>query len=215
MLNLKLQAIANFVELKDNVLDTCCDHAYLAIYLKENKLCSSICASDISKEALKVAKNNIKKANLAIPTYLSDGFKNISNSSIDTCIIAGVGATTIIDIVKTRPSTIKKFIISSNNDYELVRKYMQSIGFYLQKETVIFEHHNYYPIMLFLKSNLKRSPKSLKYGISNSYEYYKYLYQKEQNILTKIPPKYFLKRFKIRKDLIYFQKILKKVSQND
>lgn len=35
MMNQKLKAIASFVSKDDTVLDTCCDHAYLAIYLKK------------------------------------------------------------------------------------------------------------------------------------------------------------------------------------
>ena len=159
MLNLKLQTIANFVELKDNVLDTCCDHAYLAIYLKQNRLCSNVFASDISPEALNIANSNIKKANLDIKTYLSDGFKDITNPTIDTCIIAGVGASTVIDIVNTSPNNIKKFIVSSNTKPEIIRIFMQDIGFYLQKETVIKERHKFYPIMLFIKKQKKRTKK--------------------------------------------------------
>ena len=210
MLNLKLQTIANFVELKDNVLDTCCDHAYLAIYLKQNRLCSNVFASDISPEALNIANSNIKKANLDIKTYLSDGFKDITNPTIDTCIIAGVGASTVIDIVNTSPNNIKKFIVSSNTKPEIIRIFMQDIGFYLQKETVIKERHKFYPIMLFIKKQKKRTKKELKYGISKNHDYYKNLYFKEKTILNKIPKKYILRRLKIKYDLKYISKILKK-----
>ena len=37
MINLKLKTIASFIEKEDVVLDTCCDHAYLAIYLKQEQ----------------------------------------------------------------------------------------------------------------------------------------------------------------------------------
>ena len=38
MINLKLKTIASFITKEDTVIDTCCDHAYLAIYLKQNKI---------------------------------------------------------------------------------------------------------------------------------------------------------------------------------
>ena len=36
MLNQKLKVIANLINPQDKVIDIGCDHAYLAIYLKEN-----------------------------------------------------------------------------------------------------------------------------------------------------------------------------------
>ena len=39
MLNKKLKTIASLIDKNDTVLDIGCDHAYLAIYLKQNNLC--------------------------------------------------------------------------------------------------------------------------------------------------------------------------------
>ena len=60
MINLKLKTIASFIEKEDVVLDTCCDHAYLAIYLKQNQLCKEVYASDINENALNQAKKILK-----------------------------------------------------------------------------------------------------------------------------------------------------------
>ena len=56
MINKKLKAIASFINKHDTVIDIGCDHAYLAIYLKENKLCKNVYASDINQNALNIAK---------------------------------------------------------------------------------------------------------------------------------------------------------------
>ena len=114
MMNQKLKAIASLIDKKDIVLDTCCDHAYLAIYLKKNKLCKDVFASDINIHALEQAKKNILASGLIIPTYLSDGFLDITNESINTVVIAGVGASTVLHILDGAPKRISKFIISSN-----------------------------------------------------------------------------------------------------
>ena len=55
MINKKLKAIASFINTQDTVVDIGCDHAYLAIYLKENKLCKNVYASDINENALNIA----------------------------------------------------------------------------------------------------------------------------------------------------------------
>ena len=86
----RLLAIASFIEKNDSVLDLGCDHGYLAIYLKKNNLCKNVIASDISSNALDIANNNIKKYQVDIKTYLSDGLNNI-NDFYDTIVIAGMG----------------------------------------------------------------------------------------------------------------------------
>ncbi len=209
MLNLKLKTIASLIAKDDIVIDTCCDHAYLAIYLKENNLCQEVYASDISKSALEGAKKNIKNAKIDIKTYLSDGFNNINESTINTGVIAGVGTNTALKIVVSAPHNVTKFIISSNNDHYLLRKEMQSFSFYLEKEIVIKENNKFYPIMLFIKSQQKINKKILKYGKSNNYEYLIYLLKKEQAILTKIPKRHIIKCLSHINNINYLKKILK------
>ena len=62
----RLNAIAQFVDKKDSVVDVGCDHGYLSIYLKEVIKVKKIIASDINQNALNSAINNIKKCNLNI-----------------------------------------------------------------------------------------------------------------------------------------------------
>ena len=121
-MNNKLKALASFVEKKDTVLDTCTDHAYLAIYLKRNQLCKEVYASDININALNIARKNIEAYHLKIDTYLSDGFKNIRNTSIDTAVISGMGTSSILDIIRYAPKNINKYVLCSNNNLDILRK---------------------------------------------------------------------------------------------
>ncbi len=187
MINDKLKAIAKLINKDDIVIDIACDHAYLAIYLKKNNLCKEVYASDISINALEGAKKNINKANLNITTYVADGFRGIDNKNINTAVISGVGGTTILNIVKNAPEYINKFIISSNNNYDILRREMADLGYYNEIEIVIEENNKYYPIMRFIRSKRKDNDFLLKYGKSNNIKYYQYLVKKEQEILNKIP----------------------------
>ena len=209
MLNKKLIAIASLIEPKDTVIDIGCDHAYLAIYLKIENLCKEVYASDISENVIKIAKENIKKKNVKIEVYLSDGFQNIKNNNINTAIISGMGTSTILSIISNAPKNVEKYIISSNNDYEVLRKEMLKKDFYIKKEIVIKERDKYYPIIIFTKEFQKENKLSLKYGKSNNKEYYKYFEEKEKSILKNIPKKHILTRLshKIRiKELKKLQK---------
>ena len=207
MLNKKLIAIASLIEPEDIVIDIGCDHAYLPIYLKKEKLCKEVYASDISENVIKIAKENIMKKNTNIEVYLSDGFKGIQNNKINTAIISGMGTSTILNIINNAPKNIEKYIISSNNDYEVLRKKKKKKDFYIQKEIVVKERDKYYPIIIFTKEFQKENKLSLKYGKSNSKEYYKYLEEKEKSILKRIPKKRIIIRLKHLKRIKELKKL--------
>lgn len=207
MLNSKLKAITKYIGKDDYVLDTCCDHAYLAIYLKKNNLCQEVCASDISENALAIAKKNINNYNLQIKTYLSDGFKNISNSKINTVVISGVGTTTVLDIIKFIPQNIKKIIISSNNKHYELRESMSKLGFFLTNEEVVLDNNKYYPIMCYIKKKVHEKKDILKYGKSSNKDYFNYLINSYQNVLNNMPKKHIIKRIKLKKDISKLKKL--------
>lgn len=207
MLNKKLKAIASLVDKTDIVIDIGCDHAYLSIYLKENNLCREVYASDISANVLKTAKENIKKSKNNIQVYLSDGFKNINNDNIDTAIISGMGTNTILNIIDNAPKNITKYIISSNNEHERLRRDMLKKRFYIKEEIVIKEKEKYYPIILFTKEKNKETKLTLKYGKSSNKEYFKYLEEKEKIILKNIPKKHILTRLKHKNNIKRLKKL--------
>lgn len=187
----RLKTLTSFINLNDSVLDVGCDHGYLAIYLKNNNLCKNIIVSDISANALDYAINNFKKYNVNINYYLSDGLNDISEY-YDTIVIAGMGTHTIINILKDKILP-KKILLASNNDHYLLRKYMQSIGYRLIEEKVVYENKKYYPLMHFEKGIQKEKYSTLMFGKSNNIEYYNYLINKNNKIINKVPLKNKLK----------------------
>lgn len=210
-MNQKLRAIASFIDQDDIVLDTCCDHAYLAIYLKKNELCQKVYASDINPNALNGAKKNILASQLDIPTYLSDGFKNIDVKDINTAVIAGVGANTVIDIIRYAPEHIQKFIISSNNHLGMLRKSLYQKGLYIKKEIAVLDKHKYYVIMLVTREYVKEDRISLKYGKSNHQDYYLSLLKKEQDVLQQIPKKQIFRQLEHRINIQELKRLIKRI----
>ena len=105
----RLETISNYVNDNSNIVDIGCDHGLLDIYLIQNKTNINIIASEINENALNNAKNNIKKYKLnnKIKTILSDGLDNINTNNIDTIIVAGMGAHTIVGILHKNIKKIK------------------------------------------------------------------------------------------------------------
>lgn len=182
-LPIRLQTIIDLVPKNSKVIDIGTDHAYVPIYLYLNNVTKNITATDISSNVLKSTYNNLKKYNLEdkIKLILSDGFKNVTDT-YDLAIIAGMGTHTIIDILKAKDLP-KTLIISSNNDYPLLREYLNNINYKLEKEIAILDNNKYYLIMYYIYGKENLSKEEILFGKSNNFDYYNYL----QNKYSKYP----------------------------
>ncbi len=201
----RLNKIASKISKNDIVLDVGCDHGYLSIILKKNKLCKKVYASEISQNALDNAKANFKKNHVKIDIFLSDGFKNIP-VEFNTAVIAGMGTHTILNILN-HPSAPEKLILASNNDYYLLRKTLNEIGYKIVSEDVVLENNHYYVILLCIKAYQKLSRKELLYGISNNETYYNYLLNERKKILPKVP---LSKKIKLMKECYELKGLIEK-----
>lgn len=200
-MNKRLTTIAQLVSKDDSVIDIGCDHGYLSIYLYKNKLCKNIFGTDISPNALEYAINNSKKENVNINFYVKDGINDIEEY-YDTIIISGMGTHTIINILDNKELP-NKLILSSNNDYYLLRRYMYNRGYSINKEVIVKENNKYYSVMSFINNKSKVSKKDLYLGFHNNIEYLNYLVNKNKSILKRVP---LLKRIKLLYEIYIIKK---------
>ena len=221
MLTKRLQTIANLICKSDNVIDIGCDHGYLSIYLAKELGCKNIIASDINKNALNSAINNIKKQRLEnkITTIISDGLCNIDTANYNTIVISGMGTNTIINILsnKKKLKSISKIIIQSNNDQYMLRKKMQILGYKITNEKVVFDNKKYYVIIEFKPGTKKYNNIELEYGPIlthdiNSFDYYNYLIKKNYQILKLLPTNKLFLRYKMKLKIKKLNKIVKNLS---
>lgn len=210
----RIKHLASLVERNVNVVDIGCDHGLLDIYLTlyNNNKCL---AADINEKALKNAKDNIKKYNLNIPTVVSNGLQNITILENTTCVIAGMGTNTMIDILNNpKAKKIDTYILQTNNDYHCLRKYMVSKGYYIFDEITFIDKKIRYVIIKF-KKGLKRysnielelGPILMKKNNDDINCYFQELYEENNEILKKLPKKYIFKILKLKK----MNKIIKKL----
>ena len=211
-ISLRLQTIAKFCDKEDKVVDIGADHGLLSLYLFKEKGLSKIIATDINEEALNKAKENFTKYNASIPIFVGDGIKDLDLHDYNTLVIAGMGSYTIMHILsdKDKLLSINKIIISSHNHPELVRKHLNTLGYYLEDEVVIFDKH-YYTIMKFLKGNHKHSEELNNYGLikDENMAYYEEIIKKNKEILTQDIPKEI--KSKLQKDIKFYEKVIEKI----
>lgn len=189
----RLKTIASLVTPQKKVIDIGTDHAYLPIYLYLNNITKNITASDISSHVLESSLNNLQKYNLEkkINLIKSDGFRNV-DEIFDIAVITGMGTYTIINILNTKniPDTL---IIQSNNDYYLLRKHLNYLGYKIEKEIALYENKHYYIIIKFIKEKEFLTDEELLFGKSNNLQYYDYLKNKYIKLYEKSRDEKFLK----------------------
>ena len=200
ILSKRLQAVATLVDINARVIDVGCDHAYLDIYLTQNNDNKCI-ATDINKNALEIAKKNIKKYNLEykIETKLTNGLTDIKVKDNDNIVISGMGTYTILEILKTNKLS-NTLIISSNNNIDILRKEVVNLGYYVDSEIFIIDKNKPYIIIKFIKGVKKYNKLDILLGpiLKNNIEYKKYIIKKYKNILNNISKKKILLRLKYR-----------------
>ena len=175
------------------IIDVGCDHALLDIYLLENNPNLKLVASDLRKSPLEKAKENIEKYSFSnnIKIKLSYGIDDLEDY-IDTIVISGMGTDTIMEILdkgKDSLNNINRIVLSSNNKYYELRKYMMNNNFYINKEQIVFSDNKYYIIIDFLKGKKKYNEKELYFGpylLNNKDDLFKEYYGSIKDKLLKV-----------------------------
>ena len=221
-LSKRLTCIASMVDDGAKLVDIGCDHGLLDIYLAKNKKNIDIVASDVKQSALDNAITNIRRAGLSnnITTVLSDGLDSIDTTNLDTIIISGMGAHTMVGILYCNLSKLKRIntiIMQSNNDIDFLRKKITSIGYYIEDEELVKDKNIIYTIIKFKKGHKFYNSKELYFGpilIRENSKLFqdkvKLEIKKLEIFLSLIPKGHFLYKYKTKRKLKMCKNVLKR-----
>ena len=209
-LSKRLEAITNFIDEEDKIIDIGCDHALLDIYLKEKYPNINVIASDITLGAIKQAKKNIQKHNLdgKIDLRMGDGLNIVDASEFDTIVISGMGYHTIVKILNNseRMINVKKIIVQSNTDVVKLRKSIIRLGYKISREKLIEDKDIVYTVIEFVPGKEKYDYKQIYFGprlMENKdelfYDYYKKKLLKYENLLLQLPKGYIFSKLHHKK----------------
>ena len=165
----RLKSIADFIDDNSNLVDIGCDHGLLDIYLVQSKENIKVIASDINKNALENAINNIKKYKLNndIKTILSNGLDNIDTKGLNTIVISGMGTHTIVGILYNNMRKLKNIntlVIQSNNDLDFLRYKVNKLGYKIVDEALVEDAGIIYTVIKFKKGFSIYSKKQIYFG---------------------------------------------------
>ena len=220
-LSKRLEVVASFVNDNSKVIDIGCDHGLLSIYLVNKYKNVKVIASDINENALSSAITNIKKEKLEnrIETRLGSGLDVVKADEIDTIVIAGMGANTIVGILKystSKLSNVNNIIIQSNTDLYFLIKNIISLGYYIEDEILVEDKNIIYTVIKFNKGTRRYNYKELYLGpvlTTKNDDLFKKKCNKELTtlklILKNINSGHYLYRLKIKRNIKILEDVLK------
>ncbi len=132
--------------------DVAADHCYISLLALESKKVDFVIASDLNEAPLDTGKANIKEYGYdgKIETRLGSGIETIKSGEVDTIIIAGIGGTLMLNLLKkeeSKLSSFKQLILQPQNEELEVKKYVHSIGYKIKDESYILEKGMRYIIL--------------------------------------------------------------------
>lgn len=149
----RLEKISSYISDNEKVLDVGCDQALLSKILAKRKIYSI--ASDLRPNIIENAKKNLTPLEKEYITFsVSNGVPTILNEEY-TLVLSGMGAHTILDILKNSNYRFNKIITISNNNNDILRTEMSKLNYYVLEEEIMKEKDKFYNLIVF--DNVKRN----------------------------------------------------------
>lgn len=149
----RLAALASFVTVGSRIGDIGTDHAYLPIELVQKNIANFAVAGDIHKGPYQAAKENVEGVGLEgkISVRFGNGLGVLAPSEVDTVVIAGMGGSTIVEILSSEPevtSSLKRLILQPMIGASTVRRWLIGNGWTIIDETLVQEDGKLYEIVV-------------------------------------------------------------------
>ncbi|MEM1007833.1 MAG: class I SAM-dependent methyltransferase [Myxococcota bacterium] len=148
-LSQRLHVLLDWVPPDAYVADIGTDHAHLPIHLAHHKKCMRLMACDKNPHPLQAAQQNVAQAGFQehIELRLGPGLKSLAPGEITLAILAGMGRSTIEQILLADPPQhlgIQTLLLQSNTEEELLRRFVLQQGWQIQEEHLLFERKQFY-----------------------------------------------------------------------
>ena len=154
-LSKRLKIIHDMVP-KSVVADIGSDHGKLMIALVQSGTITKGYAVENKEGPFERLRSNLIRYHIndIVTPLFSDGIKDITRD-VSTIVIAGMGGTSIVNILKSHPEkmvSVQTIIIDAHTAVPLVRKEICQMGFAIADEQIVKEDDIFYEIIKFVKA---------------------------------------------------------------
>lgn len=151
-LSKRLQYVADFITPGLVLADIGTDHGFVPIYMILAGKTPRAYAMDINEGPLERATEHIREKGLdkEIETRLSDGLMKLNGNEAESVLIAGMGGSLIIKILsegKHALEGVKELILSPHTEADLVREFLKTTDFVIEKEGMVIDAGKYYVVI--------------------------------------------------------------------
>lgn len=151
-LSKRLLAVASLVTPGSRVADIGTDHAYIPLYLIQEKKAVGAIAMDVNEGPLLRAKEHVRDAGLQEKIRLrrSDGLEQLNPGECDCAVIAGMGGGLMIRILSAHleiTKSLRECILQPQSEIERVRAFLLQEGFLFLQEDMVLDDGKYYMMM--------------------------------------------------------------------
>ena len=193
-LDVRLQAVADFVPQNTTLADIGTDHASLPVYLVQKGTVPFAIAADVNKGPLEHAAKAVEEAGLTtqIALRLSNGLDEIHETEADCIVMAGMGGILISQLIEKAPwlkQAGKILILQPMTDAPLLREFLAKEGYEIVAEKGVVHKTHAYTVMKVVYSGNTLSPELIDLYVGkltkNLGEWEKGFLKKEANSLQK------------------------------
>lgn len=174
-LSIRLKTVTEYIPNKSRVADIGSDHAYLLLYLAQNKDLAFGIAGEVNDGPFQIAQNNIQQSKFEniLQARFGNGLDVIDIEDEIQCVtICGMGGILIKEILEkglSNPafSRIHQFVLQPNSGERELRQWLSQNCFSILHETIIEDSNKLYEILVVSKENNKQlmlSEKELMFG---------------------------------------------------
>ena len=148
----RLEAIGKLVPQGCVLADIGTDHAYLPVWLLEQGKIASAIAGDIAEGPCLAAKNTVSMYGMKgkVEVRLGSGLKVLQAGEADCIAIAGMGASTMIEILEAdMPLAVeaKRLVLQPMAGAASLRKWLIQNGWHIVAEDLVADGRHLYEIM--------------------------------------------------------------------
>ena len=148
----RLLQVAALVPRGAVVADIGTDHGHLPCYLVNKGIAPRVIAADINLRPYQIACGQVAKAGLGdrITVRMGDGLSIINPGEVTAAIIAGMGGSTISEILRQTPvvtESLSTFVLQPMTEVSRLRRWLAKHYFTIAQEALVVEDRRWYEVL--------------------------------------------------------------------
>lgn len=156
----RLETLGHMVPTGSSLADIGTDHAYLPVWLIKNNIITRAVAADIAAGPCQAARETVAAYGMrnVVEVRQGNGLMAVAPGEVDTVAIAGMGASTMIEILEQSPevtATVKTLVLQPMIGAANLRRWAYDHGFMITAEALAEEAGRLYEMMALVPAENK------------------------------------------------------------